>query len=219
MKKVFGRLSLLGPKRIQGGRQHWKVQCVCQSAPFWVSMTNLKSGHTSSCGCLRIAKAKKRLTTHNLSSHHLYDRWVEMNSRCSNPENTDYPNYGLRGICVTPRWSDPLTGFQGFLEDMEQTYFEGGTIDRINPNGNYEPSNCRWLSNDEQQRNKTTNHFMVGSQEYYSWSNMKRSLRNFIPRWSDFKQFYKDMGPKPASARLRRHDRRKQHGPNNSYWG
>jgi hypothetical protein len=71
----------------------------------------------------------------------------------------------------------------------------------------------------DQQRNKTTNHFMVGSQEYTSWSNLKRVKGSYVERWNDFKEFFKDMKQKPASARLRRHDRKKQHGPNNSYWG
>jgi len=78
--------------------------------------------------------------------------WSDMKQRCYNQKAQQYKNYGARGIEVCPRW---LESFDNFLEDMGEKP-EGMSIDRINVNGNYEPSNCRWATNKVQQTNKRT---------------------------------------------------------------
>lgn len=95
-----------------------------------------------------------RNTKHGLSRVHKseYRTWKDMRARCNNPNNTDYYNYGARGIMVCQRWDD----FALFYDDMGNRPI-GFTLDRINPLGNYEPTNCRWANASTQANNKRTN--------------------------------------------------------------
>ena len=88
-------------------------------------------------------------TRYGLTSHRLYHSWFMMVDRCNNPKNQAYIYYGLKGIKVCNRWLD----FVNFIEDVYSTFKEGLTLDRIDVNGNYEPSNCRWASREIQNRN------------------------------------------------------------------
>lgn len=87
--------------------------------------------------------------------------WSNMLSRCRNPKATGYPSYGGRGIVVCERWLD----FAAFLEDMGTKPTPDHSIDRIDVNGNYEPGNCRWATETEQQRNKRSNRFLTACGE------------------------------------------------------
>lgn len=89
--------------------------------------------------------------THGMSDTKIYGVWTTMKARCYNKNNAKYKNYGERGIIVCDRWLK----FENFWEDVKFDYKEGLTIDRIDVNGNYEPSNCRWITNSKQQNNKT----------------------------------------------------------------
>lgn len=120
-----------------------------------VRLYSLRQGKTKSCGCyaLKVQKENiiKRNTTHNLSKTSIYNTWRSMKHRCTNSNNKYYSYYGGRGIKVCDRW---LNSFQNFYEDMGPKPTPLHSIDRINVNGNYEPSNCRWATPSEQQKNK-----------------------------------------------------------------
>lgn len=91
---------------------------------------------------------------HYMKNTKLYSIWNEMRNRCNNPNDANYKRYGGKGICVCNEWND----FRVFYPwAVDNGYKEGLTIDRINPLGNYEPSNCRWITRAEQQRNRSNN--------------------------------------------------------------
>lgn len=89
-------------------------------------------------------------TTHGMSKMRIYKTWDSMKYRCQNPKAHNYHNYGARGITVCDRWQS----FENFYADMNATYEDTLELDRIDPNGNYEPSNCRWATKSQQNRNR-----------------------------------------------------------------
>ncbi len=146
--KVIGRDSSCGPAS-EGRRVYWVCQCTCGNV---VSRTGheLASGDTSSCGCLRKERIGNRSRTHGMTGTATYRSWQAAKDRCINPNNDRYSTYGAKGVRMCDRW---LNSFEAFLADMGKCP-KGHSIDRIDPFGNYEPSNCRWLRNDRQSRNK-----------------------------------------------------------------
>lgn len=112
--------------------------------------TDLKKGHTSSCGCLR----RETLRTHGLSrSVPEYCVWECMIARCRNPSRSWFHLYGGRGISVCERWLN----FENFLADMGPRPTPDHSLDRVNNDGNYEPGNCRWATRIEQANNTRIN--------------------------------------------------------------
>lgn len=88
-------------------------------------------------------------TTHGLSHTRAYRSWIGMKERCLNPKEKFFPCYGGRGITIFPDWMV----FENFFRDMGESP-EGMTLDRIDGSGNYEPSNCRWATREQQSRNR-----------------------------------------------------------------
>jgi hypothetical protein len=90
-----------------------------------------------------------------MSGTRLYNIWVGLKGRCNNPNDARYDRYGGRGISVCEEWN---TSFQSFYDwAISNGYSEDLTIDRIDNDGNYEPSNCKWSTNKEQCNNRVTN--------------------------------------------------------------
>ena len=110
-----------------------------------------------SCGCLRDEVEKVSAIKHGGCKSRTYQSWRAMRERCSNPNNSHYNSYGGRGIIVCERWND----FALFLADMGERPVNK-TLDRINNNGNYEPSNCRWATDAEQRANKRSRKKIYG---------------------------------------------------------
>lgn len=122
-----------------------------------------------SCGCQRSEAAK----THGLSGTRIYNAWQNMTRRCYDKKNTHYKHYGGRGITVCDRWRH---SFENFLEDMGKTYDKKLELDRIDFNGNYELSNCRWATETEQANNSRRNIFLEYMGRKYSLSQWARII-------------------------------------------
>lgn len=159
INKRFSRLVVLGDtgKRSKDQSIMWKCRCDCGQTTF-VRTRDLNSGNTKSCGCLHSeisSKLYKKMKTkhgHCIDNKvtRTYKSWDAMKQRCLNPNNIKYPLYGGRGIYICAEWE---SSFEKFLEDMGQRP-DGTSLDRINPDGNYEPSNCRWADGDTQRKNR-----------------------------------------------------------------
>lgn len=123
-------------------------ECVCGNI-FKASTVDVNRGHTKSCGCLLKSVTTNRNTSHGESKHRLYGTWSQMMSRCYNETNEAYSYYGGRGITVCDEWHIVAN----FIADMESTYKEDLTIDRIDGDKGYCPDNCRWESRSTQAQN------------------------------------------------------------------
>lgn len=151
---VFGKLTVLSEDGTDSfGATMWRCRCECGAAKS-VRGAQLKSGAVRSCGCGVAAAAKVNNTTHGASRTPLFRRWQAMLARCSNKRSKSFKNYGARGITVCERWLD----FQSFSDDMAATFREELELERVDTDGNYEPSNCCWATVVQQQRNRRNNH-------------------------------------------------------------
>lgn len=167
------------------GRASWLCQCDCgkQVTCFTVNLTR---NHSTSCGCYSREKAKQRATKHGEShSAPEYVAWYEMQKRCLDEKNHKYSIYGARGITICDRW---LNSYENFLADMGRRPSPKHSLDRIDVNGNYEPSNCRWASVKEQANNRRDN-------IHITWNGVTKTLS----QWAE------STGIKYATIRWRFH--------------
>jgi hypothetical protein len=154
----FGRLVVFEDAGNKCGNRHfWRCRCDCGTIKD-VRSSNLKTGTAKSCGCLKLEVSRSRirhgLLKHGIS-HQVYNAWHNMVYRCSHPESSVGKDYAGRGIKVCKAW---LHSPGAFARDMGPRP-AGYSLDRIDNNGNYEPTNCRWTTRAVQNRNSRRNRF------------------------------------------------------------
>jgi hypothetical protein len=158
--KRFGRWVVLrfdgirGSGSLRSRRSYWLCQCDCGNQKV-VSGSHLTRGASTSCGCWYLENAANRNRVHGEASLKKqtpeYRCWHSMMNRCHNPNNAGWLRYGGRGITVCERWK---AAYLNFLADVGRRPSPSHSLDRINVNGNYEPSNCRWATSEEQLSNR-----------------------------------------------------------------
>lgn len=150
----FGRLTVIERDTSRTDRVYWWCRCDCGNITSVVAR-DLRNGKTKSCG-----RHSKGHLTHGLSHTKIYQKWIGMRMRCFNPNCERYPNYGGRGITVCDEWRNNFQAFYDYVSKLEHFGEDGYTLDRINNDGNYEPGNVRWATDEQQRRNRTDNHYI-----------------------------------------------------------
>ena len=149
----FGRWTILhedGQRRWSNtSLRYWMCSCECGTVKS-VYAGSLKRGTSTSCGCLTREVNKRLHTTHGRARTPEYESWLHMRKRCLKPGSERYRYYGERGITICAEWDD----FATFYRDMGPRPSLKYSLDRIDVNGNYEPSNCRWADPATQRNNR-----------------------------------------------------------------
>lgn len=145
-------------KRPSGGTiRRFRCKCNCGNETE-VLFSSLRSGLTVSCGCYLRKRSREQMTRHGMKGTRIYNIYRGIKQRCLNPKNQHYPLYGGRGIRMCNEWANSPEAF--FKWAFANGYTENLTLDRIDVNGDYEPSNCRWATH-KQQMNNTRSNFNI----------------------------------------------------------
>lgn len=157
----FGRWTVLSFAGVTKEASRWACRCDCGTERV-VAQRQLILGRSGSCGCLkreiRAAALRALRTTHGMSESPEFNTWTLILGRCCNPNNAAFSRYGGRGILICDRWKG---SFQAFLEDVGPRPSPEHSIDRIDNNRGYEPSNVRWATRLQQARNKRSNRILT----------------------------------------------------------
>ena len=177
--KRFSRLTVIGDAPRRGHNLYYICRCDCGNEKT-VVRSNLTSEKTRSCGCFRNEVTRKRARTHGCSRTIEHIVWLGMIARCTAKSNKGWKNYGGRGIKVCERWRHD---FAAFLSDMgprpsseHSIHRSEYSLDRIDNDGNYEPSNCRWAIHREQMNNVRYNRIITVNGESKTVAEWTRKL-------------------------------------------
>ncbi len=153
----FGYYTVIAEaERSSGGRRRFSCKCDCGNIRT-VTLSNLRSSPTRSCGCRARKLMKKLKTKHGKRNTRIYEVWCSMKKRCLNPNKRSYRWYGAKGVSVCEEWMD----FQPFYDwAMANGYQDDLTIERKDVKGNYEPTNCIFIPIRRQNDNKTNSRYV-----------------------------------------------------------
>ena len=156
----FGKLRILEVNEvIKGKRKRIFCKCLCECGTIKeINYDSLRIGETKSCGCSKKSNKDKSVIQHDIRKH-LYRIYIGMKDRCYNEKCEQYKYYGMNGIKVCTAWLNKFDNFYKWA--IKNNYCIGLTLDRINVNGDYKPSNCRWATRKEQNNNKSNNHYIT----------------------------------------------------------
>ncbi len=144
--------------------------CVCGNEKVYPKK-EVRNMRKTACGCMRFGDNNKWTQTHGLRNHPAYNCWKLMIKRCEDPNNSSYEDYGARGITVCTEWHD----IKVFIEWVEANgYKHGLQLDRRENNGNYEPANCRFVTNKENGNNRRNNRYIEFN-----------GIRQTVQQWAD----------------------------------
>lgn len=197
----FGKLTTL--ELVEDGnclKRTWKCECEC-GRTIISKERYLKDGHRKSCGCLR----GNAIRTHGMTRTRLFKIWTSMRERCEREKHPHYNDYGGRGISVCEEWN----AFETFRDwAFQNGYDDSLTIDRIDVDGNYEPSNCRWVTMKAQQNNKRNNHVIDFNGEKHTiteWSEITGIGKTTIKERLNMGWTIEETLTKPARKRTKGH--------------
>lgn len=153
---IYGRLKIVKDLGVENHIRYVIAKCDCGVIKKY-RLSGIRSG-TKSCGCLNSELSYLRRIKHGMSKTRIYFLWANIKRRCDNPKCPDYRSYGGRGIKLCDEWRN-FTNFYlwAINNGYSETVNRDCQIDRINNDGDYEPSNCRWVRASEQQRNVRKN--------------------------------------------------------------
>ena len=188
--KKFGRWTAIKfSHKDKNGQHFWLCKCECGTVKT-VNKISLLQGKTLSCGCYSKEINIIRSTKHNLSHTRIYRIYMAIKARCYNEKVLCFKHYGGRGITICDEWKNDFVKFYDW--SMNNGHNDTLTIDRINVNGNYEPNNCRWISLQEQFKNRRSNRKYFYKNEEHTiseWSKIKNinyfTLRSRLDRGWD----------------------------------
>lgn len=159
--QTFNRLTAIEFVECRNGYACWKFQCSCGNQKILPGYS-VRNGSVKSCGCLHHNKDPTKFKIKGERNEKgrpiLHTTYHDMKLRCRNPHAAGYSNYGGRGIKVCDEWLNDYNAFYDWA--MSNGYSKGLTLDRINNDGDYSPSNCRWVTRSVQQSNTRANVFL-----------------------------------------------------------
>lgn len=184
--EIFNNVKVLEFLYSTRAGSYYKCECLLCGRIFTTRKSSLVNGHTKSCGCSRdtwmhSGNLNKR---HGYSNDRVYWVWTKIKARCYNPNCREYKNYGGRGIKMCKEWLDPKNFVEwayasGYNKDAPKGQC---TLDRIDVDGEYSPTNCRWITNLEQQNNRRDCRFVEYQGEKHTIAEWARKLQ--IPETS-----------------------------------